>query len=101
MVAYAQRVRHDRECRIHRAGGAEEASVNDVQVIHFVRFAVASSAEVFGSFPKRMVPFWCATPARGMRWPTNRLRDDEPSWQPRAVNGARPMFVFIRSFELA
>ena len=28
-----------------------------------------SSTEAFGSRPKRQVPFWCATPASGMRLP--------------------------------
>src|SRR5436309_1404526 len=39
------------------------------------------SALVLGSFPKRTVPFWCATPASGMRWPRNKLRANKPSWQ--------------------
>src|SRR6266567_2657104 len=39
-----------------------------------------SSALVFGSFPNRMVPFWCATPASGMRWPRYKLRAKRPSW---------------------
>src|SRR5207247_1964939 len=32
-----------------------------------------SSADAFGSSPKRIVPFWCATPASGTRPPTKRL----------------------------
>src|SRR5436189_4722969 len=39
-----------------------------------------SKALVFGSSPKRTVPFWCATPASGIRWPRNRLRAKRPSW---------------------
>src|SRR5213080_3893458 len=39
-----------------------------------------SSALVFVSSPKRMVPFWCATPASGIRWPRYRLRAKRPSW---------------------
>src|SRR5262249_5383168 len=39
-----------------------------------------SSALVLGWLPKRIVPFWCATPASGMRWPRNKLRAKRPSW---------------------
>src|SRR6266566_1164596 len=39
-----------------------------------------SSALVFGSFPNRIVPFWCATPASGMRCPRYKLRAKRPSW---------------------
>ena len=37
-----------------------------------------SRADVLGSRPKRMVPFWCATPASGIRCPRNRLRAKSP-----------------------
>ena len=40
VVADAQRVRHDRQRRIHRAGRGKEARVDDIQVVQVVRFAV-------------------------------------------------------------
>src|SRR5262249_22478585 len=41
---------------------------------------LTSSADVFGSRPKRTVPFWCATPASGIRSPMKRLRAKRPTW---------------------
>src|SRR5690348_6103709 len=40
VVANAQRVRHDRERRIHRTARRKEAPVHDVQVVHVVCLAV-------------------------------------------------------------
>src|SRR5438067_13665488 len=67
VIAHPERVRHDGERGVHRAARGEEARVDDVEVVDVVGLQCTSSAEVFGSVPKRTVPFWCATPASGMR----------------------------------
>ena len=40
MVSHPQRVRHDRERRIHRAARAENAAVHNVEIVHVMPFAV-------------------------------------------------------------
>ena len=52
--------------------------VDYVQIVEFVGFAIYVQGGILGSFPKRMVPFWCATPASGIRCPTYRLREKSP-----------------------
>src|SRR4029077_5297950 len=41
MIADAQRIGNDGECRIYRAGGAEKAAIHDVKIVELVRFAIA------------------------------------------------------------
>ena len=66
VVADAQRVRHRRKRRVHSRDAREEAGVDDIEVVEFVRAAVRSSTEAAGSDPKRQVPAWWATPATGI-----------------------------------
>src|SRR3954453_17421197 len=40
VITDTQRVGHCRQSWVHRAGGGEEARVDDVEVVHVVRFAV-------------------------------------------------------------
>src|SRR6516164_5471303 len=40
VVADSERVRHDRERRIHGGAGRKETSVDDVEVVNFVSFAI-------------------------------------------------------------
>ena len=57
MIADAQSIGHYRERRVHRAAGTEEACVNNVEIVEFVRFAIAIQRTGLRSFPKRTVPF--------------------------------------------
>jgi len=41
MIADAQRIGNDGECRIYSAAGAEKAAIHDVKIVELVRFAVA------------------------------------------------------------
>src|SRR5689334_9428709 len=41
MIADAQSISHYRERRVHRAAGTEEACVHNVEIVEFVRFAIA------------------------------------------------------------
>ena len=41
MITDSQRVGDDGECGIHRATGAKEACIDNIEVIELVRFAVA------------------------------------------------------------
>ena len=40
MIADAQRVRHDRQRRVDRAAGNEEAAVDDIEIVEVMRLAV-------------------------------------------------------------
>src|SRR3954462_14954486 len=40
MVSHPQRVRHDRERRIHRAARWEEATIHHVEIVHLMSSAV-------------------------------------------------------------
>jgi len=40
MISDPERVGHDGQSRIHRAAGAEKAAIDDVEIVHVVRFAV-------------------------------------------------------------
>src|SRR5918995_6547746 len=40
MVSHSQCIGHDGESRIHRAARAEKAAVDDIKIIHIVRFAI-------------------------------------------------------------
>src|SRR6516162_11811313 len=40
VVTHPQRIRHDRECRVHRRTRGEEAAIDHVQVVKVMRFAV-------------------------------------------------------------
>ena len=81
VISHPQRIGHDGQRWIHRATGWEEAARRRRKGCRsHAPCNCASSAEVLGSFPKRTVPFWCATPASGIRWPTKRLRANRPSW---------------------
>src|SRR5581483_4697606 len=48
MAAHAQRVGHDRERRVDRAAGNEEAAVDDIEIVEVVRFAVNIESAGFG-----------------------------------------------------
>mgnify|MGYP003694379707 CR=1 FL=1 len=48
VIAHAQRIGHDRQRRIDRAAGDEEAAVDDVKIIQIVRFAVHIERARFG-----------------------------------------------------
>ena len=47
MIADAQRIGNDGECRIYRAGGAEKAAIHDVKIVELVLYF---SALGVGSF---------------------------------------------------
>src|SRR5262249_46310864 len=80
MCGDAKSVGDDRQCGIHRTGRRKEATVHDVQIVEIVGFAIRVKGRILGSWPKRMVPFWWATPARGIRWPRNRFLANTPWW---------------------
>ena len=80
VISYTQRIRDDRESRVHRSAGGEEAAVHNVKIVESCALQFTSSAEVLGSLPKRIVPFWCATPASGILCPTYKFRANSPWW---------------------
>jgi hypothetical protein len=41
MISHPQRIGYNRQRRIHCAARREEAGIDDVEIVHFVRFAVA------------------------------------------------------------
>ena len=47
MIADAQSIGHYRERRVHRAAGTEEACVHNVEIVEFVRFAIAIQRAAF------------------------------------------------------
>src|SRR6516164_5924762 len=40
VVTHPQRIRHDRECRVHRRTRREEAAVHDIQVVEIMGLAI-------------------------------------------------------------
>jgi hypothetical protein len=40
VIPYPQRVGHDGQSRIHRAAGNEKTAIDDIKIVHIVRFAV-------------------------------------------------------------
>ena len=77
MVADAQRVGHRRERRIDGTDARKEACVDDVEVVEPCALQFQSSTDVFGSFPKRQVPAWCATPEKSISFFMYRLRAEQ------------------------
>ena len=70
VIAYPQRVGHDRERRIHRAARAEEAGIDNVEIVELVRFAVAiERARSWIVAESGRCRSGARRPASGMRWP--------------------------------
>ena len=48
MIAHAQRIRHNRQRRIHRRARTEKTAIHDIQIIYVMRFAIGVEGRSFG-----------------------------------------------------
>ena len=93
MVADAERVRHDRQRRIHGRARGEEAAVDDVQIVDLVRLAVDIQSRGFRVVPEANGPVLMRDAGQGNAVADEQIAREEPLVALVAVNWARGLLL--------